>query len=71
MRAVLRVLAPLLGIAVAVAGVLVVIEVVAAWVLPGTASGLLVPWPDWGDTLASLSWMAARSPNVAVLNDPA
>jgi len=66
MRAVLRVLAPLLGIAVAVAGVLVVIEVVAAWVLPGTASGLLVPWPDWGDTLASLSWNQNPVPGIAI-----
>ena len=56
MRAVLRVLAPLLGIALAAAGVLVVIEVVAAWVLPEHEGGLLVPWPDWVATLAGLSW---------------
>jgi hypothetical protein len=55
-RAVLRVLAPLLGIVLATVGVLVVIEVVAAWVLPGDEGGLLVPWPDWGNTLAGLSW---------------
>ena len=56
MRALLRVLAPLLGLVLATVGVLVVIEVVAAWVLPGDEGGLLVPWPDWGNTLAGLSW---------------
>jgi hypothetical protein len=55
-RAVLRVLAPLLGIVLATVGVLVVIEVVAAWVLPGNEGGLLVPWSDWGAALAGLSW---------------
>jgi hypothetical protein len=66
MRALLRVLAPLLGIAVAAAGVLVVIEVVAAWVLPGTARGLLVPWPDWVATLAGLSWNQSPVPGIAI-----
>ena len=56
MRAVLRVLAPLLGIVLATVGVLVVIEVVAAWVLPEQEGGLLVPWPEWGAVLAGLSW---------------
>jgi hypothetical protein len=66
MRAVLRVLAPLLGIALAAAGVLVVIEVVAAWVQPGTDAGLLVPWQDWGATLAGLSWNASPVPGIAI-----
>ena len=66
MRALLRVLAPLLGIAVAAACVLVVIEVVAAWVLPGTARGLLVPWPDWVATLAGLSWNQSPVPGIAI-----
>ena len=56
MRAVLRVLAPLLGLVLATVGVLVVIEVVAAWVLPAHEGGLLVPWPEWGAVLADLSW---------------
>ena len=56
MRAVLRVLAPLLGLVLATVGVLVVIEVVAAWVLPEHEGGLLVPWPEWGAVLADLSW---------------
>jgi Family of unknown function (DUF6286) len=55
-RAVLRVLAPLLGIVLATVGVLVVIEVVAAWVVPGNEGGLLVPRSDWGAALAGLSW---------------
>jgi uncharacterized protein DUF6286 len=55
-RAVLRVLAPLLALVLAAGGVLLVIEVVAAWVLPGNEGGLLVPWSQWGATLADLSW---------------
>jgi hypothetical protein len=66
MRALLRVLAPLLGIAVAAAGVLVVIEVVAAWVLPATNGGLLVPWPYWLATLASLPWNQNPVPGIAI-----
>jgi uncharacterized protein DUF6286 len=65
-RAVLRVLAPLLGIVLAAAGVLLVIEVVAAWVLPDSDGGLLVPWPEWGATLADLSWNEAPVPAVAI-----
>jgi hypothetical protein len=55
-RAVLRVLAPLVALALAAACVLLVIEVVAAWVLPASEGGLLVPWSQWGATLADLSW---------------
>ena len=54
MGALLRVLAPLLGIALAAAGVLVVIEVVAAWLLPdirsvsaGARSGRESPGRAW------------------------
>jgi hypothetical protein len=53
---VLRVLAPLLGLVLAAGGILLVIEVVAAWVLPGSEGGLLVPWSQWGAVLADLSW---------------
>ena len=56
MRAVLRVLAPLLGIGLAAGGILLVIEVVAAWVLPENEGGLLVPWSQWGAALADVSW---------------
>jgi hypothetical protein len=55
-RAVLRVVAPLLGLALATLGVLVVIEVVAAWALPREEGGLLVPWQSWGAVLAGLVW---------------
>jgi Family of unknown function (DUF6286) len=65
-RALLRVLAPLLGIALAAVGVLVVIEVVAAWVLPGSETGLLVPWPAWGAALAAVSWNEAPVPGIAI-----
>ena len=66
MRVLLRVLAPLLGIALAAAGVLVVIEVVAAWVRPGMEGGLVVPWPDWMVTLASVSWNQSPVPGIAI-----
>jgi hypothetical protein len=66
MRALLRVLAPLLGIAVATAGVLLVIEVVSAWVLPEQNGGLLVPWSGWLATLASLSWNQSPVPAVVI-----
>lgn len=56
MRAVLRVVAPLLGLVLAAVGVLVVIEVVSAWVLADSDGGLLVPWPAWGAVLAELTW---------------
>ena len=66
MRALLRVLASLLGTALAAAGVLVVIEVVAAWVLPGSEAGLLVPWQAWGAVLAGLSWNESPVPGIAI-----
>ena len=66
MRALLRVLAPLLGIALAVVGVLVVIEVVAAWVVPGSVDGLLLPWPAWGAALADVSWDESPVPGIAI-----
>jgi hypothetical protein len=55
-RVLLRVLAPLLGLAVAVIGVLVVLEVVAAWVRPTATTGIVVPWPDWHAAIARVSW---------------
>jgi hypothetical protein len=65
-RVLLRVLAPLLGLAVAVAGVLLVLEVVAAWVRPGTTRGLVVPWPDWYSSLGATAWTDAPVPGIAV-----
>ena len=66
MRLLLRLLAPLLGLALAAAGALLVIEVVAAWVRPATGSGLLVPWPEWRGTLENLSWDEYPVPAIAV-----
>ena len=66
MRALLRVLAPLLGIALAAAGVIVVIEAGAGWVRPDMQGGLLVPWPDWMATLAGLSWNEPPVPGIAI-----
>ena len=65
MRGLLRVLAPVLGLALAAAGVIVVIEVLAAWVRP-VEGGLLVPWPDWLATLAGLSWNASPVRGIAI-----
>ena len=56
MRVLLRVLAPLLGLVVAIVGVLVVLEVVAAWVRPVVDVGLVVPWPDWRSALEEITW---------------
>lgn len=56
MRVLLRVLAPLMGLAVAAAGVLVVIEIVAAWVVTPASGGVVVPWTDWQATLSALTW---------------
>jgi hypothetical protein len=58
-RVLLRVLAPLLGLALAVVGVLVVLEVLAAWLRPRiSATGLVVPWPDWYASLGATPWSA-------------
>ncbi|MBW0118442.1 DUF6286 domain-containing protein [Pseudonocardia abyssalis] len=66
MRVLLRVLAPLLGLALAAVGVLTVIEVVAAWVRTPATAGLLVPWPDWRTSLESLTWADAPVPGIAI-----
>jgi hypothetical protein len=66
MRVLLRILAPVLGLALAAAGVLFVIEVVAAWVIPDATTGLLVPWPDWRATLENLTWADNPVPGIAI-----
>jgi hypothetical protein len=66
MRVLLRLLAPLLGLAMAAAGLLLVIEVVAAWVRPGVGTGLVVPWPEWRTTLENLTWAESPVPGVAI-----
>ena len=64
MRVLLRLLAPLIGVGLAGAGVLLVIEVVAAWIGPAAAKGLVVPWPQWRAALEQQSW--DRSPVAAI-----
>jgi Family of unknown function (DUF6286) len=66
-RAVLRVLTPLIGLAVAAAGVLLAIEVVAAWLRPlDPPDGVVVPWPQWRTVLEGLSWRSDPVPAVAI-----
>lgn len=55
MRVLLRLLAPLFGLAVAAAGALFALEVAWAWARPNNAP-LLVPWPDWRTALESVTW---------------
>jgi hypothetical protein len=65
-RVLLRVLAPLLGLAVALVGVLVLLEVVAASVRPDDGDGLVVPWPDWYATLGRITWSDSPVPGIAI-----
>jgi hypothetical protein len=65
-RVLLRVLAPLLGLAVALVGVLVLLEVVAASVRPDDGDGLVVPWPDWYATLGRTAWSDVPVPGIAI-----
>ncbi|WP_214405944.1 DUF6286 domain-containing protein [Pseudonocardia lacus] len=71
MRAVLRVLSPLIALALAAAGVLLVIEVVGAWLRPslpaGVADGVVVPWPAWQVWLGGLTWRSEPVPVVAIV----
>ena len=66
MRVVLRLLAPVLGLALAAAGLLLAIEVVAAWVRPDGGGGLLVPWPRWRATLEDHTWSDQPLPAIAI-----
>ena len=66
MRVLLRVLAPLLGIALAAAGVLVVIEVVAAWVLPERRVASSFRGRTGAARCANLSWDESPVPGIAI-----
>jgi hypothetical protein len=66
MRVLLRILAPLLGLALAAAGLLFFIEVLAVWARPDATGGLLVPWPQWQATLAHVTWADAPVPGIAI-----
>lgn len=64
MRVLLRLIAPLLGLGLAAAGVLLAIEVTVAWIRTGTTSGLVVPWPAWRIAAETTPW---ATPIMAVL----
>lgn len=66
MRILLRLLAPLLGLAIAAAGVIGIIEVVAAWVRPGS-TGVVVPWSAWQSTLSDLTWADNPVPIIGIV----
>lgn len=66
MRVLLRVLTPLLALAIAAVGVLVVIEVVAAWVRPTATAGLVVPWHEWRAVLEDTTWADNPVPGIAI-----
>ncbi len=55
MRTLLRVLSPLLGLAVAAVGVFVALEVIWFWVRPADGP-LVLPWPAWQETLQGWTW---------------
>jgi hypothetical protein len=65
-RLLLRVLAPLLGLVLAVVGLAVVVETVTAWVAP-SSSPLVVPWPQWRTAIASLTWQSGAVRTVAIV----
>jgi hypothetical protein len=54
-RVFVRIVAALLALALAAAGTLLALEVGWLWLRP-TEGPLLVPWPDWRDRLAEVSW---------------
>lgn len=57
MRILLRVLSPLLGLAVAALGGFVALEIVWAWARPAEIP-LVLPWPTWQATLRGWTWTA-------------
>lgn len=57
MRVLLRVLSPLLALAVAALGFFVALEVIWAWAWPRSGP-LVLPWPVWQATLQSWTWTA-------------
>ncbi|GEL20583.1 DUF6286 domain-containing protein [Pseudonocardia asaccharolytica] len=66
MRALVRVLAPLLGLGLAAVGAIAVIEVVAAWARPPAGPGLVVPWAGWRSVLAEVTWQHQLVAPVAI-----
>ena len=66
MRVLLRVLTPLLGLALAALGALTVIEVVAGWIGPVPGNGLIVPWQSWRTALEDTTWRDSPVPWIAI-----
>ncbi|MDD7969008.1 DUF6286 domain-containing protein [Actinomycetospora lemnae] len=66
MRLLLRVLAPLLALLLAVVGLGIVVETVTLWVAPGS-SPLVVPWPSWQAAVEGLTWQSGSVRAVAVI----
>lgn len=67
MRVLLRVLAPLLGLVIAASGVLLALEVVAAWTrIDAVQGGVLVPWTEWRATLETTTWSASLVAWIAI-----
>jgi hypothetical protein len=66
MRMLLRLLGLLIGLVMAGAGVLIVIEVIAAWLRRNVVTGLVVPWHLWRSAVESTSWNEAPVPGVAI-----
>lgn len=66
MRLLLRVLAPLFGLLLAVAGLALVVETVTAWVAPAS-SPLVVPWPAWRTAVEGLTWQSGSVRVAAVV----
>jgi hypothetical protein len=65
-RHLLRVLAPLLALLLAVAGLALVVETVTAWVAPAS-SPLVVPWPAWRTAIEGLTWQSGSVRVVAIV----
>ncbi|SDC43514.1 DUF6286 domain-containing protein [Actinokineospora iranica] len=57
MRVLVRILTLLLGLALAGVGALLAVEVAWTWARP-VQGPLLVPWPQWRDRLAELTWQS-------------
>ncbi len=65
MRALVRLLSALLGLAIAAAGGLLAAETAWQWYRPQGAP-LLVPWPVWRERLGELTWASTEVRLVAV-----
>jgi len=66
MRMLLRLLGLLIGLVMAAAGVLIVIEVIAAWLRSNVVTGLVVPWHLWRPQVETTSWNEAPVPGIAI-----